>query len=109
MQKIIVMKDNIDRVREYLPGDQAEEIEPGCETWSIIYQPGNQSGQVTIWPEVGRAALYRGGDSIWGDYDPQTNTMRADDDNESVYDLTNGDEIAEKDEDDDEDEEEKEV
>ncbi len=48
-------------------GDQAEELVPGCETWGIIYQPGNQRGQMTRWPN-GRGAVCFGGDSQWGDW-----------------------------------------
>ena len=38
---------NIEHVRNNMSAlDQAEALEPGCETWGILYQ-GNQRGQMT--------------------------------------------------------------
>ena len=53
---------NLEIVRETLPLDQRPDLEPGCITWRIPY------GHITLYPESGRAASCRGGDSDWGDY-----------------------------------------
>jgi len=53
---------NLEIVRETLPLDQRPDLEPGCITWPIPY------GHITLYPESGRAACCRGGDSDWGDY-----------------------------------------
>ena len=68
MERITVTADNLETVRETMHGrDQAEELVVGCETWGILYQPGNQRGQMTVWPN-GRAAIMLGGNSAWGDW-----------------------------------------
>jgi len=62
-----VTPDNLELVRENVPAiDQAERLEPGCETWGIIYR-GGQRGQMTRWPD-GRGAVCWGGDSDWGEW-----------------------------------------
>lgn len=67
MEKITVTAENIDAVKETMAAwDQAADLIPGCVTWGIIYQPGNQRGQMTTWPN-GRMAISCGGDSVWGD------------------------------------------
>lgn len=63
-----VDQDNIEHVKNNMSAlDQAEALEPGCETWGITYD-GGQRGQMTRWPN-GRGAICRGGDSDWGDWD----------------------------------------
>jgi len=89
MEKRLVTRDNMERIRCELPSDQGKKLESGCVTWRIIYQPANQVGHVTVWSTVDRAALWLGGDSIWGDYDPRTNTMTADN-SECIFDLSDG-------------------
>ena len=61
-----ITADNINAMRDTLPGDQAKEIEIGCRTWPITYG-GSCRGQMTVWP-TGRGAVEFGGDSIWGDW-----------------------------------------
>lgn len=92
-----VTAENIDAVREDMAaGDQKKEIEPGCETWAIFYEPGCQRGQMTVWPYKGRAAVAFGADSQWGDWDPNVRTLHLDepdaDGNTIVYDAS-GDRI----------------
>lgn len=57
-----VTTDNLETIRESLPSDQADELQPGCITWRI------REGAITVWPSEGRAAVCAGGDSDWGDY-----------------------------------------
>jgi hypothetical protein len=54
--------NNLETIRESLPSDQANELQPGCITWRI------SEGAITVWPSEGRAAVCTGGDSDWGDY-----------------------------------------
>lgn len=69
MTKIIVTADNLEDVKEMIGvRDQAAELKPGCESWGFFYSGGCR-GQITIWPEEGRAAIEFGGDSAWGDWD----------------------------------------
>jgi hypothetical protein len=66
-----VDQDNIEHVRDNVYAlDQAEALEPGCETWGITCA-GGQRGQMTRWPN-GRGAICRGGDSDWGDWHGDT-------------------------------------
>lgn len=86
-----VTAENIDTVREDVKAlDQREELEIGCETWSITYQPGNQGGWITVWPHSGRAGVCLGGDSIWGDWNANARTIHTEDKDENgqpiVYD-----------------------
>lgn len=91
----IVTAENIDEVRGDMAAcDQADELEPGCETWGIIYEPGGQRGQMTIWPDSGRAAVCHGGDSTWGDWDSDDLTLQCDDPRDVFYDA-DGEEIEE--------------
>lgn len=61
-----ITADNIETIRPQLPPDQARELETGCVTWQVEHDTG--SGRMTTWPND-RAALWLGGDSIWGDWD----------------------------------------
>lgn len=95
MQHFHVTAENIEEARESMQaGDQRKELEPGCETWGILYQPGSQRGQITVWPHKGRAAVCFGADSLWGDWDPNARTIHLDETAEDgtliVYDE-NGD------------------
>lgn len=77
MEKHTVTVDNIDSIRETMAAiDQADELIPGCETWGILH--GGNRGQITIWPN-GRGAVSYGGDSLWGEYDQDTETLTLDD------------------------------
>jgi hypothetical protein len=74
----LVTADNLEIIAELGAGcDQMCELETGCVTWGIKYE-GGQRGQMTVWPN-GRAALYLGGDSIWGDWSEESQTMVSDD------------------------------
>ena len=76
--------DNFEEVLESIPyRDQRNEMMIGCQTWPIIYQPGNQRGQGTWWTN-GRIAIALGSDSIWGDM-VDDETMLSDDG--EYYDL----------------------
>lgn len=57
-----VTTGNLETIRESLPSDQADELQPGCISWRI------REGAITVWPSEGRAAVCTGGDSDWGDY-----------------------------------------
>lgn len=81
-----VTAENIDTVREEVTAlDQCKNLEVGCETWSITYQPGNQGGWITVWPHKGRAAICLGGDSIWGKWDANARTIITDDEDENGF------------------------
>lgn len=83
----IVTADNIEQVREEVVAlDQREELVVGCETWPVWYQ-GGQRGQMTVYP-YGRAAIYLGGNSMWGDWDANARTLHLDDGSGEVYDET---------------------
>ena len=56
--------------------DQADLLVVGCQTWGVIQADGNR-GQMTIWPN-GRGAVCYGGDSDWGDWDPEAETLTLD-------------------------------
>ncbi len=73
-----VSADNIQSTRNDIPCDQASELCVGCHTWPIYLWPGNQRGQITVWPND-RAGICFGGDTIWGFYRDATNSILADD------------------------------
>lgn len=75
----VVTAETLAEYRETLPRDQAAEIEPGCVTWAITYEPGAQRGQMTVWPATGRAAIYLGGASAWGEWDNKAGVLTTDD------------------------------
>ena len=84
-----VTAENINDVRPMVDAiDQRLELAPGCETWGIA------GGWMTAWPHEGRAAVMHGGDSVWGDWDPNSRTLITDEPDEDgrfiVYDE-NGD------------------
>lgn len=54
--------------------DQRDELVIGCDTWPITYDPGQQGGQMTRWPN-GRGAICLGGDSDWGDWGDDVLTL----------------------------------
>lgn len=71
---MIVTIDNIETARESCAAlDQRAELAPGCETWPIYTQ--GQRGQMTVWPDAGRAAVCWGADSAYGDWDAETRTL----------------------------------
>jgi hypothetical protein len=91
----LVTESNIEDIREMMAScDQASEIYPGCVTWGIQYS-GGQRGQMTVYPETGRAAVCFGGDSIWGDWS-ETDAQLIDD-NGQIWD-TDGEEVEAKEE-----------
>ncbi len=96
MQHYIVTADNIDMVKTTMAAcDQEGQLIPGCETWGIIYQPGNQRGQMTRWPN-GRGAVDFGGDSAWGDWKGELLLLDERDENEQdVYYDEDGDRVNE--------------
>ena len=84
-QYVIVTEDNIAAVKQSMAAlDQAAEIAPGCVTWSIYYEPGDQRGQMTVWPN-GRGAVAHGGNSIWGYWDDESKQLACDD-GQGIYD-----------------------
>jgi len=72
---MIITTDNLEQAQLILPVDQAREVVVDCETWAIYYQPGDQRGQMTVWPVTGRGAICMGGDSIWGDWDEESRRL----------------------------------
>jgi len=88
MEYYKVTKKNIDEAKENCCScDQARELRPGCETWGIIYPPGNQRGQMTRWPN-GRGAVCFGCESEWGDWESEWGDWEGDllhIDNEDLY------------------------
>ncbi|BCR04026.1 hypothetical protein DESUT3_10950 [Desulfuromonas versatilis] len=62
---MIVTEDNIRDVVVSLPSEQAAELRPGCETWPVEAH-GPASGQITVYPESGYAAVSWGRGSFWG-------------------------------------------
>ena len=77
-----ITKENIEEARHSCAAlDQARELTPGAETWGIIYQPGNQRGQMSRWPD-GRGAVSFGSDSIWGNWEGD---VLVTDEEEDVY------------------------
>jgi len=65
---VIVTKENIDDIKFDMPLDQAEELRPGCITWTVQDEMGN-IGWMTVWPDTDRGAVCWGGNSCWGDWD----------------------------------------
>ena len=64
---IPVTAENLAEARDLCRAvDQAAELVPGAETWSIRCS-GGQRGQMSRWPN-GRGAVSLGGDSLWGDW-----------------------------------------
>ena len=67
----------------------------GCETWGILYEPGNQRGQITVWPDNDRAAVMvtgmrRRAQSRWTAAAWWTTTVRLRRATSTVARLTNG-------------------
>ena len=88
----LVTATNIETIKEIMGAcDQMAVISPGCITWGILYS-GGQRGQMTVYPETGRAAVCFGGDSIWGDWDEHARQIT--DDNGQTWD-TDGEEVEE--------------
>ena len=80
MDAILVTDDNIEDVREIMcAADQADEIYPGCVTQGILYEPGQQRGQLTVYSNNMRAAICIGGYSVWGEWDDDAETLTTDD------------------------------
>lgn len=75
-----VTEENIESLREQLPGDQARELQVGCITWKFDYVASNIEGIIgvmTIWP-CGRGAIEFGGGSLWGEWDYQDEELTID-------------------------------
>ncbi len=74
-KRVRVNEDNIEEIRDAIAAtDQRNEIRVGqvISTWPIVYEPGQQRGQMTIWHDTDRGACCHGGDSLWGDWsDPK--------------------------------------
>jgi hypothetical protein len=64
--RMLVTAENIREVMTRVPADQAEDLAPGCETWSMLLHGGSTRGQITVWPEVDIAAVSWGRGSFWG-------------------------------------------
>jgi hypothetical protein len=63
---MLVTVENIREVMTRVPSEQAEDMAPGCETWSILLHDGATRGHITVWPEMGVAAVSWGRGSFWG-------------------------------------------
>lgn len=60
-----------------LPFDQSRELKRGetVSTYGFIYE-GGQRGQLTVYHSSGRAAIFLGGDSDWGDWCDDNQSLR---------------------------------
>lgn len=77
---ITVTEENIESLREQLPGDQGRELQVGCITWQFDYVASNIDGIIgvmTVWP-CGRGAIEFGADSFWGEWDYQDEELTTD-------------------------------
>lgn len=81
--------DNLDIIKEWLPTDQAAELQPGCYSWKFQYAEG--TGCITVWPN-GMAAIAFGGESSFGDWNAQERLLTPEDCPDTVYD-SNGDNV----------------
>jgi hypothetical protein len=72
--RIIKTQDDIENLRGQIATDQYEELIIGAETWGILYDPGQQRGQMLRLPN-GRGAVEFGADSEWGDWDNDILTL----------------------------------
>lgn len=77
MTHIKVTADNIDLIRERIPADQADEVQPGCYTYTWSQSTGDTIN-ATVWPDVNVAAICYGGDSAWGRYTGSTDWFDVD-------------------------------
>lgn len=83
---VVVDEHNIDQIREVVhAADQAAEIalDQRISTWPIFYA-GNQRGQITVWHDSGRAAVFLGGESAWGRWDATRHVLILDDDGSCI-------------------------
>ena len=81
MTRIKVTAENFQEVHGMvLASDMAAEIAVGqeIETWPITYE-GGQRGQMAVFHDTQRAAIFTGGLSVWGDWDESTRTLRDED------------------------------
>ena len=95
----VITAENAASVRESLPCDMRD-APIGAETWGIIYQPGNQRGQMVrvvsgaLYDHCERGGIMTGGDTAWGDWydgvltldecDDEGNSIRYDEDGDLV-------------------------
>lgn len=97
-KEVLITADNITEIKESIPAsDQRDEVQIGTviSTWPIFYSPGNQRGQITVYHDHNRAAIWCGGDSAWGDW-LESSEIIALDDGHTYIDST-GKEIVEGD------------
>lgn len=68
---------NLGDMLHRLPFDQGQELRQGetISTYGFLYE-GGQRGQLTVYHSQGRAAIFLGGDSDWGDWDHDSNALR---------------------------------
>lgn len=59
-RKIDTEEDLLDARSNISACDQAADLMWGCETWGILYAPGDQRGQMTRWPDGGGAVCLGG-------------------------------------------------
>ena len=76
MERTVITAENIGRIREQLPRDQAAALQVGCLTWQFGYE--SFVGHITVWPTERRAAVAWNGNSSWGDWDGDCNVIRLD-------------------------------
>lgn len=93
--EITITAENIEQMKDQLPGDQARELAIGCRTWGVTYA-GSCRGQITVWPN-GRGAVCLGGDSVWGDWGNNAQLLYTEDYDESGRSIaytTDGEQVA---------------
>ncbi|MFP4474052.1 MAG: hypothetical protein ACLFOY_00740 [Desulfatibacillaceae bacterium] len=86
--KIRVTEQNIERAKQELPDEWADELEVGCETWP--FQQASARGRIAVWPS-GRAAIETEGLARWGQWSPRRQVITSYDG--KVYDAE-GKEVA---------------
>lgn len=86
IEKTLVTNDNIESLKDQASArDQAAEIAVG-QTIKLFRSIMNGfSVDTMVFYGTSRAAQAQGGDSVWGDWDPETSTLTDDDGN--IYDL----------------------
>ena len=97
-ERMIVTPENLEDAKNELNArDQNNELEVGCEFWTIAYS-GGCTGWMTIWPLSGRGAVEFGGDSVWGDWDSTKQLLYTDvyrdDGSAMVYDIYGEEAVA---------------
>lgn len=77
-ENALITADNLQWYRDIVSfSDQAAELKPDevMSTYCFLYE-NRQRGQLTVYHSSGRAAVALGGDSEWGDWDNDNQSLR---------------------------------